>query len=142
MYPKDKNEADKFAIGIINSLHDEKTTDGVMKQLTAQDVPVAARVAGVTAQVVSSMLARVQQQAKRKPNLQLILKAIKMTIMEVSKMAEIAGIKVTQEDKQNAAKLAGDSIDAGQRGGPQQAQPQAQPEMQQPQRQPILGGAQ
>lgn len=155
-YPKDKNEADKFVAGVIICLHDDKTRDAVMQQLTVDGAPVSARIAGVVTNAISSMLVRVKQQAKRRPNLQLVIKAIKLAILEVSKMAEIAGITVTREDQANAAKIAGDAIDAGQKGEGQAMNQQAQ-QPQQPvqsrkpilpqrgqmasQRRPLLGGA-
>lgn len=145
MYPGNKDEVDKFVAGIITSLHSDKTRPGIMKQLTSQNVPVAGRLGNVTAQVISAMLVRVKQQAKRRPHKNLLLKSIHMTVKEVSKMAEMAGVKVTPEDRKKAARFAGNVIEdghsgkAGQQQQAQQAGP-AQPQMQQgqPQSQPGL----
>ena len=153
MYPKNKDDAEKFSIGIIESLHNEKTRPGIMKQLTVEGLPTAPKIAGVVSMVITSMLQRVKTQAGRKPHIQLLLKAIKMTVLEVSQMAQVAGIEVTPEDEKEAAKIAGDMIQEGQEvamQSGQQGQPgeqmQPQPQEVQPQQAPqqpqgILGGA-
>lgn len=135
-YPKDKNEVDKFVIGIIKSLHDEKIRPQLMKQLTNEQVPVHVRIGNVVSQVMTALLSKVRQQSGRKPHRELLLKSIKMVVMEVTKMAEMAGVKVTPDDQRNAAGIAGQMIESGQQKGPQQPteQPTEQP-------QGLIGGA-
>lgn len=135
MYPKDTQEVDKFVAGIIKSLHSDQTRDQIMQVLTDERAPVAARLATVVSMVMTAMLQRVQTQAGRKPHINLLTKAIKMIIVEASRMAMIAGVRVTLEDQKNAAKLAGDMIEDGMKGGQRQpmAQQSNQQQMQQPQ---------
>lgn len=148
MYPKDTSEVEKFVSGIIQSLHTPKSRDIFMKQLTSEQVPVAARVGSVVANVISSMLQRVKKQGGgRKPHLNLILKSIKLAVVEVSKMAEIAGVDITPEEQKEAAKIAGDMIESGEMAqqAPQEQQQhqQMQPQAQQPQQAPgLIGGVQ
>lgn len=145
MYPQDENEAGKFAAGLIKSLHSDQTRDGIMKALTDTRAPIHVRIATIASNVITAMLLRVKQQAQRPPHIKLILNALKMVIVELSRMALIAGIKVSDKDKAQAAKLAGDMIESGEQGGQAQGQPppqqvQEQP-MQQPQPQGLIGGA-
>ena len=140
MYPQDENEAGKFAAGLIKSLHSDQTRDGIMKALTDNRAPIHVRIATLASSVITAMLMRVKQQAQRPPHIKLILNALKMVITELSRMALIAGIKVSEQDKAQAAKLSGDMIESGEQG-PQQ--PQQQPMQQQPPPQPqgLIGGA-
>jgi hypothetical protein len=135
VYPKDKNEVDKFVAGVITSIHDDGIRDQIMQQLMNEQVPVPVRIGNVVSQIITSMLERVKKQSGRKPHLQLILKSIKMTVLEVSKMAEIAGIKSTPEERKQAAGIAGSLIESGQKGQQQgQADPMQQGQgMMQPQ---------
>ena len=142
MYPQNEDEAGKFAAGLIKSLHSDQTRDKIMQALTDERVPVAARIATVVSNIMTAMLSRVKNQAGRQPHAQLLIKSIRMLVIEASRMAMIAGIKVTDEDKRNAAKLAGDMIESGNQ--PQQGQPmqqQAPMPQQQPQQQGLIGGA-
>jgi hypothetical protein len=137
VYPKDKNEVDKFVAGVIASIHDDKIRDQIMQQLMNEQVPVPVRIGNVVSQIITSMLERVKKQAGRKPHLQLILKSIKMAVLEVSKMGEIAGVKSTPEERKQAAGIAGSLIESGQKGQMQgqqqgQAEQQGQGMMQQP----------
>jgi hypothetical protein len=146
MYPQNKQEADKFAAGLIKSLHSDQTRDANMKILTDNRVPVAARLATLVSNIMTAMLARINKQAGgRKPHIRMLVDAIKMLIIEASRMALIAGVEVTEDDKRKAAKIAGDMLEAGnspqqgpQGGAPMQPQPQAQP--MQPQQQGWIGG--
>lgn len=140
MYPKDEGEAGKFALGVIKTLHSEKTRPRIMKQLTNTQAPIAMRLAVVTSQVLKTMVDRVDQQAQgRRPHIQLMVNSIQLIITELAKMCKAAGIAVTKDDQMKAAKLAGDMIEQAQNGQQQQGQPQAAP--QQPQQpQGLLGG--
>ena len=149
MYPQNKDEAEKFSAGLIKSLHSDQTREKTMQVLTDERVPVAARLATVVSNIMTAMLSRVKNQADRQPHAQLLVQSIRMLIIEASRMAMIAGVKVTDEDKRNAAKLAGDMIESGfqsQEQQPVQQQspmPQQQPmqQAQQPQQQGLIGGA-
>jgi histidinol phosphatase-like enzyme len=113
-----------------------------MKILMDNRVPVAARLATLVSNIMTAMLARIRKQAGRKPHIKMLVAAIKMLIIEASRMALIAGVEVTDDDKRKAAKLAGDMLEAGnspQGQQPMQGQPQGQPTPQQPQG--IVGGA-
>lgn len=146
-YPQSKDQVDKFVIGIIKSLHNEKTQPGFMKQLTNQEIPIQMRIGNVVSQVITALLAKVKSQAGKKPNLQLILKAINMTVKEVAKMADIAGQPSTPEERKEAAGIAGDLIESGQKTpqegnlqpAPTPEQPMAQPPQNMPQ-QGLIGG--
>jgi hypothetical protein len=144
-YPQSKDQVDKFVVGIIKSLHDEKTQPGFMKQLTNQEIPIQMRIGNVVSQVITALLAKVKSQAGKKPNLKLILKAINMTVKEVAKMAEIAGQPSTPEERKEAAGIAGQMIESGQQPGgnlqpaPTPEQPMAQPPQNMPQ-QGLIGG--
>jgi hypothetical protein len=132
VYPANKDEVQKFVAGIISSIHDDSTRDQIMSQLTNEQIPIQVRIGNVVSQIITAMLERVKKQAGRKPNLQLILKSIKMAVLEVAKMAEIAGAKSTPEERKQAAGIAGDLIESGQKGQmqgqqPIQGQPQGQP---------------
>jgi hypothetical protein len=149
-YPKNQDEVNKFTSGLIKSLHSDQTRDKIMAALTDERAPVAARLATVVSMVLTAMLQRVQQQAGRKPHIQLLLKSIKMLIVEASRMAQIAGVRVTPDDQRNAAKMSGDMLESGmmQKGGqpqggqmqPQQQAPQGPPQPVQPQG--LIAGAQ
>jgi len=137
-YPANQNEAKKFVAGIIKTLHNDKTRPGIMQQLTNDKIPIVMRIGSVAASVITSMLMRVLQKAKRKPKKSLVLQAINMTVKEVAKMAEVAGHKSTPKERKEAAGVAGGLIEQGMNGGKgTQGQPQ-QP--QQPRG--LLGGMQ
>lgn len=141
MYPANKEQLDKFISGIIQSLHSEETQPKIMAQLTSEQVPIPARIGNIVSQVLTAMLVRVQNQTGEQPAPQLVLKSIKMIIQELSKMANLAGIEVTKEDQIQAARLAGDMLEKGDRaamsGGEQMQEDSAQP-----QQQGLIGGMQ
>ena len=139
MYPKDKEQLDKFISGIIQSLHSEETQPKIMAQLTAEQVPVPARIGNIVSQVLTAMLVRVQKQTGEQPAPELILKSIKMIIQELSKMANLAGVEVTPEDQVQAAQIAGDMLEKGENAAMSGGQ---QEEQMQPQQQGIIGGMQ
>lgn len=146
MYPQNKQEAEKFSAGLIKSLHSDQTRDANMKILTDNRVPVAARLATLVSNIMTAMLARINKQAGgRKPHIRMLVDAIKMLIIEASRMALIAGVEVTEDDKRKAAKLSGDMLEAGNtpQQGPQQGGAPAQPapmQPQVPQQQGLIGG--
>jgi hypothetical protein len=141
MYPQDENEAGKFAAGLIKSLHSDDTRDGIMKALTDSRAPIHVRIATIASNIVTAMLMRVKQQAQRPPHIKLILNSLKLVITELSRMALIAGIKVSDKDKAQAAKLSGDMIESGEQGGQRQPQQMQEQPQQQPQPQGLIGGA-
>jgi len=152
MYPNNKQEADKFVAGLIRSIHDDSTRPNIIKQLKRHGVPLPLRLGNLTSQIILSMLSRVKSQAQRPPHMKLVLNSIKLVITELAKMLEITGEKVSRQDMQQAAKIAGDLIDGGMRGeqphemqgvsGPQQPQQQMPQQQQQqpPQHGGLLGG--
>lgn len=138
-YPANKDEAEKFKLGIIKSLHSDETREQILQQLTNKEVPVFVRLASVASQVINAMVIRVQEQAKRKPQFPMMVAAIKMTVLEVSRMAQMAGVKVLEADIRKSGKLAGDMIEQThmQQGTPQAGQ--QQPMQQAPPQQPVMG---
>jgi len=142
MYPNNKQEVDKFVVGLIRSIHDDSTRPNIMKQLKRQGVPLPLKLGTLASQIILAMLARVKSQAQRPPHMKLVLNSIKLVITELAKMLEITGEKVSRQDMQQAAKIAGDLIDGGMRGEqPQEMQGVPQQQQQQPPQQGgLLGG--
>lgn len=130
-YPANKMEVEKFAIGVINALHEPSMRDKIMKQLTAKQGPIEVKIGVIATQFVMAMLQKVKEQSGRPPHLKLIINAIRLTVQELAAMCKAAGIKVSIKQQKTAAKLAGDSIQAAMQQGMQQQQA-AQQGMQQP----------
>ena len=143
IYPANKDEADKFAISIIKSLHDDKTRPQIMSQLTNTKIPIQVRIGNVVSMVITMLLSKIKSQTGRKPNIKLILKGIKMAVLDVAKMAEISGSPSTPEERKQSAGIAGQLIEDGQKQP--QVPPQEQPmQQEQPMEQPqggLIGGA-
>jgi len=133
-YPKSKDEVDRFVASLISLIHDENTRPQIMKQIANTKVPVYVRIGNAVSQVLTVLLKKVMDSTGRKPNIKLILNAIKSAVREISAMANIAGVKSTPEDRKKAAGMAGQLIDSGMSGkGQQQPTEQGPPqnEMQQ-----------
>lgn len=113
VYPASKEQAEKFIYSTVQVIHEDEQVPQILKEAKGTDAPVGMIIGALAGQILTQMYTQLFQQTDGQVQVdkQFAVKTIRLAIQEISAMAEAAKIPVAKEDKQQAAKVAGDAIE-------------------------------
>ena len=112
IFPGDEEQAEKFLLNIIKFIHKEAKIPEVLAQAIQEGAPLGVIIGGVAAKMLTLMFTKIFKDTGGAQVLpEFAVEAVRRAVTEIAKIAEAEGATVPPKELQQAAKIAGDSLE-------------------------------
>jgi hypothetical protein len=131
-FPANQEEAETFILQLVKLVNEDEEISRILKEESGGKAPSSAIMGALAAQILTMLFSKLHEQSGgEQVNQEFVVNIIRTTVKELADIADGMGLDTSVEDEQQAAKIAGDSLDDSMEelyaGGGQQA-PQGQPQ--------------
>lgn len=131
-FPAGNEEGEQFILQLVKLISTDEEVARVLKEETGGKAPTSAIIGAVAAQLLTLLFSKLYEQTGgQQVSKAFVVQIIRVAVRELADIASGLGTEVSKEEEQQAAKVAGDSLDQNMEqlysGGHQQA-PQGQPQ--------------
>lgn len=137
-FPKGDAEGEQFILQLVKFINSDDEVARIMQEEAGGKAPMSTILGAVAAQLLTLLFSKLHEQTGgQKVSKQYVVQIIRVAVRELADIASASGQEVSQQDEQQAAKVAGDSLDESMKslysGGAQQAPQEQQAPQGQPQ---------
>lgn len=111
-FPTSQEQGDKLLLNIINLVHSDEKVPQLLDEANKREVPVAMALGSLAAQLLVQVFTQVFKQTNgMQVDPAFAIEAVRRAVGELAQLSAAEGHKVAKEDLQQAAKVAGDSLE-------------------------------
>jgi hypothetical protein len=131
-FPAGDAEGEQFILSLVKLINGDEEILRILQEETGKEAPASVIIGAIASQILTMLFTKLYQETGgQEVSEQFAIEIIRVAVKELADIADGLGLETSVEDEQQAAKVAGDSLDEGMNrlyeGGGQQA-PQGQPQ--------------